>query len=106
VQQVGERDLRDGASPSLRDLDEDLPAAELALSDEELRRLDDVSASPLLYPYWWQAKYDERLGEADLALLGRYQDVPIPEGGLHRALPGFDVMPGTAESPGGQRERT
>ncbi len=41
---------------------ENLPAAELTLTTEELSRLDDVSAPPLLYPYWWQAKYDERLG--------------------------------------------
>lgn len=77
-------------------LSDDLPAADLRLEPEEVRRLDDVSAPPLLYPYWWQAKYDERLGEADRALLGRYQDVPIPEGGLHRPLPGFDVIPGIA----------
>ena len=80
-------------------LAEDLPASELSLDAEELRRLDDVSAPPLPYPYWWQAKYDERLGDADLALLGRYQDVPIPEGGLHRPLPGFDVIPGDAREP-------
>lgn len=77
-------------------LAEDLPAADLALETEEIRRLDDASAPPLPYPYWWQAKYDERLGEPDLALLGRYQDVPIPEGGLHRPLPGFDVVPGSS----------
>jgi hypothetical protein len=59
-----------------------------------MRRLDDVSAPDLLYPYWWQAKYDERLGPADLALLGRYRDVPVDEHGLHRSLPGFDVVPG------------
>jgi hypothetical protein len=34
--------------------------------------LDDVSAPRLIYPYWWQAKYDNRLGPADLTLLGRY----------------------------------
>jgi aryl-alcohol dehydrogenase-like predicted oxidoreductase len=74
-------------------LSENLSAAELELTTEELARLDEVSAPPLLYPYWWQAKYDERLGEADLALLGRYQDVPTTDG-LHRALPGFEVIPG------------
>jgi aryl-alcohol dehydrogenase-like predicted oxidoreductase len=86
-------------------LADDLPAADLTLEREEVQRLDDVSAPPLLYPYWWQAKYDERLGEADLALLGRYQDVPIPQGGLHRPLPGFDVIPGSARSGGGPDER-
>ncbi len=79
-------------------LADDLPAADLSLDVEEMRRLDDVSAPTLLYPYWWQAKYDERLGEADLALLGRYKDIPIPEGGLHRPLPGFDVVPGETRS--------
>jgi aryl-alcohol dehydrogenase-like predicted oxidoreductase len=74
-------------------LTENLPAAELALDEDELRRLDDASAPDLLYPYWWQAKYDERLGDADLALLGRYRDVRVAEGGLHRPLPGFDVIP-------------
>lgn len=75
-------------------LAENLPAADLALDTEELRRLDEVSAPSLLYPYWWQAKYDDRLGDADLALLGRYRDVPVGEDGLHRPLPGFDVIPG------------
>ena len=77
---------------------ENLPAAELDLDDDELRRLDDVSAPPLLYPYWWQAKYDDRLGEADLASLGRYRELE-PEDGLHRPLPGFDVIPGSGQTP-------
>jgi aryl-alcohol dehydrogenase-like predicted oxidoreductase len=77
-----------------RQLAENLPAADLALDADELRRLDDVSAPPLPYPYWWQAKYDDRLGEADLAVLGRYREVPVGADGLHRALPGFDVIPG------------
>ncbi len=76
---------------------QNLPAAELRLTADEMSRLDDVSAQPLPYPYWWQAKYDERLGPADLALLGRYQAIPAA-GGLHRALPGFDVVPGSAAS--------
>jgi aryl-alcohol dehydrogenase-like predicted oxidoreductase len=75
-------------------LAENMPAADLTLEDEELRRLDDVSAPTLLYPYWWQAKYDERLGDADLALLGRYRDVPVGPDGLHRPLPGFQIVPG------------
>ena len=73
---------------------ENVPAATLSLDADELRRLDDVSAPTLTYPYWWQAKYDERLGEADLASLGRYRAVPVDERGLHRPLPGFDVIPG------------
>jgi aryl-alcohol dehydrogenase-like predicted oxidoreductase len=75
-------------------LAENVAAADLTLDDDEMRRLDDVSAPDLLYPYWWQAKYDERLGDADLALLGRYRDVPLADGDLHRPLPGFDVIPG------------
>jgi aryl-alcohol dehydrogenase-like predicted oxidoreductase len=74
-------------------LAQNLPAVDLALEPEEMARLDDVSAPPLLYPYWWQAKYDERLGDADLALLGRYRSVPAPDG-LHPPLPGFEVIPG------------
>ena len=75
-------------------LAENVPAAHLTLETDEMSRLDDVSAPPLLYPYWWQAKYDDRLSHADLALLGRYKTVPISDGGLHRPLPGFDVIPG------------
>lgn len=78
---------------TLEQLEQNLSAADLSLEPEELRRLDEVSQPPLLYPYWWQAKYDDRLGEADLALLGRYRAVPTTDG-LHRPLPGFDVIPG------------
>ena len=50
---------------------DNLRAAELQLSDEEQARLDAVSALPLLYPYWHQAATaSDRLGVADLALLG------------------------------------
>jgi aryl-alcohol dehydrogenase-like predicted oxidoreductase len=52
-------------------LADNLAAADLALSDDERARLDDVSAPPLLYPYWHQAKTArDRLGAPDLALLG------------------------------------
>jgi aryl-alcohol dehydrogenase-like predicted oxidoreductase len=54
-------------------LRDNLAAAELTLSDEEVRRLDDASEVPLLYPYWHQANTGgERLGPADLSLLGRH----------------------------------
>ena len=54
-------------------LKDNLGAIEVALTAEERRRLDKVSALPLLYPYWHQAaSVSERLGEADLALLGQY----------------------------------
>jgi aryl-alcohol dehydrogenase-like predicted oxidoreductase len=52
-------------------LADNLAAADLALSDEERERLDAISAPPLLYPYWHQAKTAaDRLGPADLTLLG------------------------------------
>ena len=52
-------------------LDANLAAAELELSAEEVARLERVSALPLIYPYWHQAKTArDRLGPADLALLG------------------------------------
>ena len=47
-----------------------LAAGELKLTEEELKRLDEVSRPPLLYPYWhqaWSAK--DRLSPADLSLL-------------------------------------
>jgi aryl-alcohol dehydrogenase-like predicted oxidoreductase len=51
-------------------LKDNLAAADLVLSDEERRRLDDVSLVPLLYPYWHQANTGQgRLGPADLSLL-------------------------------------
>ena len=52
-------------------LADNLGAAELGLSEEERRRLDEVSAPPLIYPFWHQAKTaSDRLGAGDLALLG------------------------------------
>jgi hypothetical protein len=54
-------------------LTDNLAAADLVLSVEERRRLDEVSAVPLLYPYWHQAKTArDRLSPADLTLLGPY----------------------------------
>jgi aryl-alcohol dehydrogenase-like predicted oxidoreductase len=49
---------------------DNLAAAELKLTKDEVKRLDEVSAPPLLYPYWhqaWSAK--DRLSSADLSLL-------------------------------------
>ncbi len=52
-------------------LADNLAAADLVLTDEERARLDKVSAPPLLYPYWHQAKTArDRLSPADLTLLG------------------------------------
>jgi aryl-alcohol dehydrogenase-like predicted oxidoreductase len=48
-----------------------LGAADFTLAPEERARLDAVSAPPLLYPYWHQLQTaSDRLGPADLALLG------------------------------------
>jgi aryl-alcohol dehydrogenase-like predicted oxidoreductase len=52
-------------------LADNLAAAQLELSDDEVRRLDDVSRPPLPYPLWHQvASASERLGPADRAYLG------------------------------------
>ena len=54
-------------------LADNLGAAELALSEEDIAQLDEVSAQPLRYPYWHQAKTSgDRLSPADLSLLGRH----------------------------------
>jgi len=54
-------------------LGDNLRAAELVLSDEEVGRLEEVSRPPLIYPYWHQRKTAAaRLGTADLALLAPY----------------------------------
>jgi aryl-alcohol dehydrogenase-like predicted oxidoreductase len=51
---------------------DNLAAADLRLSTEELARLDKVSRPNLLYPYWHQALADPRLGPADLTLIQKY----------------------------------
>ena len=54
-------------------LADNLAAAELVLSDEDMARLNAVSAQPLRYPYWHQAKTSgDRLSRADLSLLERH----------------------------------
>ena len=54
-------------------LADNLRAADLRLTPDEVARLDKVSAPPLLYPYWHQAKTAaDRLGPADLSLLEPY----------------------------------
>jgi aryl-alcohol dehydrogenase-like predicted oxidoreductase len=54
-------------------LADNLDAADLQLTDAEHDRLERVSRPPLLYPYWHQAKTAaDRLGPADLTLLGPY----------------------------------
>ncbi|RFC68284.1 MULTISPECIES: aldo/keto reductase [Mesorhizobium] len=55
---------------------DNLKAADLKLTDEERARLDEVSAPPILYPYWHQMQTaSDRLSLADLSLLG-----PAPRG--------------------------
>lgn len=50
---------------------DNLASADLVLTDEERERLDSVSLPPVLYPYWHQVRTaKDRLGEADLSLLG------------------------------------
>ena len=54
-------------------LADNLAAADLTLSAEEMARLDDVSAQPLPYPFWHQAQTGGgRLGPAALTLLARH----------------------------------
>ena len=52
-------------------LEDNLQAAELKLSEEERGRLDEVSAPPLIYPHWHQLKTaSDRLGPPEMPLLG------------------------------------
>ena len=54
-------------------LADNLAAAELTLTAEEMDRLDAVSAQPLPYPFWHQAATSsDRLSPADLTLLQRH----------------------------------
>ncbi|HYI54969.1 MAG TPA: aldo/keto reductase [Microlunatus sp.] len=54
-------------------LRDNLAAAELTLTVEEIDRLDTVSQVPLLYPYWHQANTQPaRFSPADLSLIGRH----------------------------------
>jgi len=58
-------------------LSDNLGAAELQLADDERAVLDERSAPPLIYPFWHQAKTaSDRLGPADLALLGPHVAAP------------------------------
>lgn len=54
-------------------LADNLKAADLKLSDAERKRLNEVSAPPIIYPYWHQLQTaKDRLSAADLSLLGPY----------------------------------
>jgi aryl-alcohol dehydrogenase-like predicted oxidoreductase len=59
-------------------LADNLRAVELRLGDEERRRLDELTAPPLLYPYWHQAATAaDRLGPADRPLLAAAAGKPV-----------------------------
>ncbi len=50
-----------------------MKAADLVLTEQEITRLEEVSRPPLLYPYWHQVNSAAaRLSEADLSLLRRH----------------------------------
>jgi aryl-alcohol dehydrogenase-like predicted oxidoreductase len=54
-------------------LADNLAAADLTLSADEVDRLDKVSAQPLPYPFWHHAKSaNDRLSPADVTLLARH----------------------------------
>ena len=55
-------------------LADNLAAADLTLSDEDVERLETVSATPLPYPFWHHLNAADRLSEADLTLLRRHLD--------------------------------
>ncbi len=70
LKQPGITSLIVGAKNEIQ-LKDNLAAAELVLTPEELKRLDDVSAPRFLYPYWHQAKAaEDRLNAIDLNLIG------------------------------------
>jgi aryl-alcohol dehydrogenase-like predicted oxidoreductase len=54
-------------------LKDNLAAADLELTDEEVARIEEVSRPPLPYPLWHQsANASDRLSDADLSVLGRH----------------------------------
>jgi aryl-alcohol dehydrogenase-like predicted oxidoreductase len=60
-------------SRTTEQLRDNLAAAELELTADEIAALDDVSGEPLRYPFWHQAKTSaDRLSPADLSHLGRH----------------------------------
>jgi aryl-alcohol dehydrogenase-like predicted oxidoreductase len=59
-------------------LADNLAAATLELAPEEIKALDEVSGEPLRYPFWHQRNTSaDRLGPADLSLIGRH----LPQAG-------------------------
>jgi aryl-alcohol dehydrogenase-like predicted oxidoreductase len=54
---------------------ENFGAVDVKLTDEDMKRLNDVSRLPLIYPYWHQHNFARpRFSEADQALHADYPD--------------------------------
>ena len=59
-------------------LDDNLAAANLELTGEEVARLESASRPPLIYPYWHQRKTAaDRLSTADLSLIGPHLETGL-----------------------------
>ncbi len=55
---------------TLEQIENNINAADVQLTADEIKRLNDVSKLPLLYPYWHQANFAKnRLSKADMVLL-------------------------------------
>ena len=55
----------------IEQIKDNIGAASLKLTDEQIKRLNDVSQPPLIYPYWHQEKFaKDTFSEGDLALFG------------------------------------
>ncbi len=60
---------------------DNLAAADLKLSEAERKRLNTISAPPVLYPYWHQLNTArERFGDTDMILLGDHVEAKKAEG--------------------------
>ena len=54
---------------NMAQFEDNLKAAELKLSDEEVKKLDAVSRPPLIYPYWHQSfTAQDRMSQEDWVL--------------------------------------
>ncbi|OQP64552.1 aldo/keto reductase [Niastella populi] len=55
---------------SLEQIENNIKAGEVVLTQDELKRLNEVSRPPLIYPYWHQARFvKNRMSEGDKVLL-------------------------------------
>jgi aryl-alcohol dehydrogenase-like predicted oxidoreductase len=58
---------------SLEQIESNIDASDVVLSESETKRLNEVSKLPLLYPYWHQANFvKNRMSEGDKVLLKDY----------------------------------